>query len=166
MKNKKTKLTALLLLGIGFNQGYAQQASGDASGSGGSVAYSVGQIVYTTHTGSNGSVAQGVQQPYEILVITGLLETDIKLNLSAYPNPTTNYLMLQIDASAALSNQSMSYQLYDISGKLLESNTVVANSTTIKMEQMPTGSYFLKVTQNNTLVKTADSSYKRNTLVI
>jgi len=158
MKNKKTKLTALLLLGIGFNQMYAQQATtasgGDASGSGGSVAYSVGQIVYTTNTGSNGSVAQGVQQPYEISITTGLLETDIKLNLSAYPNPTTNYLMLQIDASAALSNQSMSYQLYDISGKLLESNTVVANSTTIKMEQLATGNYFLKVTQNNTLVKT------------
>jgi len=158
MKNKTTKLSALLLLGMGFNQGYAQQASiasgGDASGSGGSVAYSVGQIVYTTNTGITGSVAQGVQQPYEISTTIGLLETDIKLNLSAYPNPTTNYLMLQIDASASLSNQSMSYQLFDISGKLLESNTVVANSTTIKMEQMPTGTYLLKVIQNNKEVKT------------
>jgi len=158
MKNKKVKLSALLLLGIGFNQGYAQQASiasgGDASGVGGSVAYSVGQIVYTTNTGITGSVAQGVQQPYEISITTGMLETDIKLNLSAYPNPTTNYLMLQIDASASLSNQSMSYQLYDISGKLLESNTIVASSTTIKMEQMPTGTYLLKVTQNNKEVKT------------
>jgi len=154
MKNKTTKLTALLLLGIGFNQGYAQQASiasgGDASGSGGSVAYSVGQIVYTTHTGSNGSVAQGVQQAYEISITTGLLETDIKLNLSAYPNPTTNYLMLQIDNF----DKALSYQLYDISGKLLESNTLVANSTTIKMEQLATGNYFLKVIQNNKEVKT------------
>jgi len=154
MKNKKTKLSALLLLGIGFNQVYAQQATtasgGDASGSGGSVAYSVGQIVYTTYTGSNGSVAQGVQQPYEISITTGLLETDIKLNLSAYPNPTTNYLMLQIDNY----DKALSYQLYDIGGKLLESNTVVANSTTIKMEQMPTGTYLLKVIQNNKEVKT------------
>jgi len=158
MKNKKTKLTALLLLGIGFNNGYAQQATiasgGDASGSGGSVAYSVGQIVYTTNTGTTGSVTQGVQQPYEISITTGLLETGVNLNLTAYPNPTTSYLMLQIDASAALSNQSMSYQLYDNSGKLLESNTIVASSTTIKMEQMPTGTYLLKVTQNNKEVKT------------
>ena len=114
------------------------------------VAYSVGQIVYTTYTGSNGSVAQGVQQPYEISITTGLLETDIKLNLSAYPNPTTNYLMLQIDNY----DKALSYQLYDIGGKLLESNTVVANSTTIKMEQMPTGTYLLKVIQNNKEVKT------------
>jgi len=154
MKNKKTKLSALLLLGIGFNQGYAQQATtasgGDASGSGGSVAYSVGQIAYTTNTGTTSSLAQGVQQPYEISITTGLLETDIKLNLSAYPNPTTNYLMLQIDNF----DKDLSYQLYDISEKLLESNTVVANFTTIKLEQYATATYFLKVTQNNTLVKT------------
>jgi len=158
MKNKNKKLTALLLLGIGFNQGYAQQATtasgGDASGSGGSVAYSVGQIVYTTHTGSNGSVAQGVQQPYEISITTGLAETGINLNLTAYPNPTTNYLMLEIGTATVLSNQTMSYQLYDISGKLLESNAIVANSTTIKMEQLARGNYFLKVSQNNAEVKT------------
>ena len=154
MKNKKTKLTALLLLGIGFNHVYAQQATtasgGNASGSGGSVAYSIGQIVYTTNTGTTGSVVQGVQQPYEISIRTGLNEIGINLNLSAYPNPTTNYLMLQIDNY----DKALSYQLYDISGKLIESNTVVANSTTIKMEQMQTATYFLKVTQNNTLVKT------------
>jgi hypothetical protein len=149
MNNKTTKLTGLLLLGIGFNQVYAQQATtasgGDASGSGGSVAYSVGQIVYTTNTSSSGSVTQGVQQPYEISI-----ETDIKLNLSAYPNPTTNYLMLQIDNF----DKDLSYQLFDIRGRLLESNTVAANSTTINMEQMQTGTYLLKVTQNNKLVKT------------
>jgi len=154
MKHRKTKLIALLLLGIGFNQGYAQQASiasgGDASGSGGSVAYSVGQIVYTTHTGSNGSVAQGVQQPYEISITLGLEETEINLNLSAYPNPTTNYLMLQIDNY----DKALLYQLYDISGKLLESNTIVASSTTITMEALPTATYLLKVTQNNKEVKT------------
>ena len=154
MKNKKVKLSALLLLGICFNSLYAQQATAvsgaDASGSGGSAAYSVGQIVYTTNTGSNGSVAQGAQQPYEISVTTGLLETDFKLNLTAYPNPTTNYLMLQIDNF----DKALSYQLFDISGKLLESNAIVVNSTTIKMENYPTATYFLKVTQNNALVKT------------
>ena len=154
MKNKKTKLSALLLLGIGFNQGYAQQATtasgGDASGSGGSVSYSVGQVVYTTNTGSSGSVAQGVQQPYEISITVGLNEMGVNLNLSAYPNPTTNYLMLQIDNY----DKALSYQLFDISGKLLETNTIVANSTTIKMEQLATATYFLKVIQNNKEVKT------------
>jgi len=154
MKNNKTKLTALLLLGIGFNNGYAQQATtasgGDASGSGGSAAYSVGQIVYTTNTGTTGSVAQGVQQPYEISITTGLAETGINLNLTAYPNPTTNYLMLQIDNY----DKDLSYQLFNISGKLLESNTIVANSTTIKMENYPQATYLLNVMDNNKTIKT------------
>ena len=158
MKNKKTKLTALLLLGIGFNQGYAQQASiasgGDASGSGGSVAYSVGQIVYTTNSSANGSLIQGVQQPFEISITTGLTETDIHLSINAYPNPTIDYLTLVVDASTVLVNQYMSYQLYDISGKLLESNTIGSSSTSIEMKQLATSTYFLKVFDNHKEVKT------------
>ena len=149
MKNKKTKLSALLLLCFGFNNTYSQQVTtatgGDASGSGGSVAYSVGQIVYTTYSGANGVIMQGIQQPYDISITTGLNETGIKLNFSAYPNPTTNYLVLQIDNY----DKALSYQLFDISGKLLESNPIVAISTTIKMEQYATAIYFLKLTQNN-----------------
>jgi hypothetical protein len=58
--------------------------------------------------------------------------------------------MLQIDNF----DKALLYQLFDISGKLLESNTIVANSTTIKMEQLATGNYFLKVSQNNKEIKT------------
>ena len=93
---------------------------------------------------------QGVQQPYEISITTGLAKTEINLKLSAFPNPTTNYLMLQIDNF----DKNLSYQLFDFSRKLLESNTIVENSTIIKMEQLSTGSYFLKVFQNNKEIKT------------
>ena len=37
------------------------------------VAYSVGQIVYTTSTGTSGSVAQGVEQAYDYFFIPLLL---------------------------------------------------------------------------------------------
>ena len=38
-------------------------SGGDAKGSGGSVSYSVGQLFYRIYPGTNGSVAEGVQQP-------------------------------------------------------------------------------------------------------
>ena len=38
-------------------------AGADATGTGGTVSYSVGQVVYQTHTVTNGSVAEGMQQP-------------------------------------------------------------------------------------------------------
>ena len=143
---------------IGFNQGYAQKAStascGDASGSGGTAPYSVGQIAYTTYNGTTGSVAQGVQQPYEISVTVGLEELGINLDLSAYPNPTTDYLILQIDASTTLINEPLSYELYDIFGKLIERNQIAASRTTIDMAQLARATYFLKVIQDNKEVKT------------
>jgi len=44
-------------------------AGGNATGSGGTVSYSVGQLTYNTYQGSVGTVSEGVQQPYEILTI-------------------------------------------------------------------------------------------------
>jgi hypothetical protein len=63
-------LTAGLLWG-GFTQAQeSTNASGaDVIGSGGSVAYSIGQVVYTTNTGSTGSVAQGVLHAFEIFTV-------------------------------------------------------------------------------------------------
>ncbi|MCB0409870.1 MAG: hypothetical protein KDD29_06595, partial [Flavobacteriales bacterium] len=58
----------ILICSIVFAQENTVSSGGDALGVGGSASYSVGQVVYTTHTGVNGSIAQGVQQPYEISV--------------------------------------------------------------------------------------------------
>ena len=153
MKHKKVKLS-VLLLGLGLTA-QAQQATiatgGNASGSGGTVAYSVGQIVYTTNTGITGSAAQGVQQPYEISIVLGIEDNSINLELTAYPNPTTNYLTLNV-GKAELS--TLSFQLYDIIGKLIESRKIISSSESITMENLPTATYFLKVTNNNNEVKT------------
>jgi hypothetical protein len=155
MKTKMLKPIALLLLAFGIMTADAQQAAtatgGNASGSGGTVAYSVGQIVYTTHSGSNGTMAQGVQQPYEISVVVGLDIPTINLELSAFPNPTTSFLTLNL-GDTELSN--LRFQLFDISGKLIDSQTITNSSETIRMENLPTATYFLKITKNDTEVKT------------
>lgn len=76
MKYKKMKLSAIIILAMALTELKAQEAipasGGNATGSGGSVSYSVGQVEYSSNTGSGGSVAAGVQQPYEISVVTGL----------------------------------------------------------------------------------------------
>jgi len=159
MRYNRLKLSAVFMLGLGLTGLQAQEAitatGGYASGSGGSVSYSVGQIVYTTNSGANGSVSQGVQQPYEISVVSGVDEAEsINLILSVYPNPTTDFLTLKIDASATLSIQSMSYQLYDISGKLLKNKKIEGNETSIDMKQLILAIYLLKVIQGSKEVKT------------
>ena len=155
MKKNRKKTVVLLLLYFGIITAKAQQATtaagGNATGSGGSVAFSVGQIVYTTNTGTTGSVAQGVQQPYEISIVLGIEDHLINLDMQAYPNPTTNYLTLNI-GNAELS--ALNFQLYDISGKLIESRKIISSSETIGMENLPSATYFLKVNNNINEVKT------------
>ena len=155
MRNKRLKLSGVLLLGLGLTALQAQEAipatGGNASGSGGSVSYSVGQVVYTTNTGTNGSVAQGVQQPFEISVVTGLEEAKgINLVVSAYPNPTTDFLTLSV-GNFEVSN--LSYQLYDMQGKLLENKKLEGNKTSIVMSNLVPAIYFLKIIQNNKEIK-------------
>jgi hypothetical protein len=147
MRHKKLKLSAVLLLGLGLTGLQAQESvnatGGNALGSGGTVAYSVGQLVYTTNTGTSGSVAQGVQQPFEISVVTGLEEAKgINLLVSAYPNPTTDYLTLSID-EFDISN--LSYPLYDIQGKILETKKIEGNQASIVMSNLVPATYFVKV---------------------
>ena len=156
MRNKKLKFCTVLWLFIGLTGLQAQNtisaSGGNASGSGGSVSYSVGQIVYTSNTGTNGSAAQGVQQPYEISVVTGIEEAkDISLEIMVYPNPATDFVKLMIKNYEV---ENLRYQLYDINGRLLQDNKVEGNETNIVMSNFLPATYFLKVTDNNKVVKT------------
>ena len=133
--------SALFLMSGVFAQESSNSASGDASGAGGSVAYSIGQVVYTTNTGSNGSVAQGVQHAYEIFSV-GIKETALNISLTAFPNPTTENLILQI---SDYNNEQLSYQIFDVQGKQLSNGQITAPQTQINMNSLPTATYFLNV---------------------
>jgi len=149
MKYKKKLLTAVMLLGLGgLTSLQAQEdtttAGGEASGSGGSASYTVGQVVYTTNVGTNGnSVAEGVQQPYEISVVTGIPEAkDISLSVSAYPNPTSDYLTIKVEN---YKTENLQYVVFDISGKLLQQVKSTGNETSINIQDYPAANYFVKV---------------------
>jgi len=147
MRLKKVKLSFILLLSLCFTGLQAQETitttGSNASGSGGSVSCTIGQITYTQNNGINGSVAQGVQQPYEISV--GLKEADcISLQCLAYPNPTTDEIQLKVEGEKL---KDLSYQLFDMNGKLLENKKVDGNETNIAMTNFVKATYFLKVFQ-------------------
>jgi hypothetical protein len=152
MKHEKTIMSVMFLL-LGLGRLNAQEtpaaAGGEATGVGGTVSYSVGQVLYNTATGTNGSVGQGVQQPLEISTTVGIKETSINLELSVYPNPTTNYLTLKVEKT-----EGLTFQLHDLQGKVIENKAVSSTSTNISLEGQPTATYFLNVVKNNQLVKT------------
>src|SRR4051812_27503092 len=69
-------------------------SGGDATGTGGSVSYTVGQLDYINSTNGSATITEGIQQPYEIVIITGAQTTGISLSSSVYPNPTTDLITL------------------------------------------------------------------------
>ena len=144
----KNKSIPIVLLVTGFlSVGYAQAqqsanaAGGDATGSGGTVAYSVGQVVYTANNSPSGTVSQGVQQAYEIFLI-GINETELNSSLSVFPNPILDNLTLQI---SDYNNEKLSYQLFDIQGKQLSNGQVTAQQTLIDMNGLPSATYLINV---------------------
>lgn len=134
---------------------HAQQSinssGGNVTGIGGTVNYSIGQVVYTTNKGTSGYVAQGVQNAYVITVLKTVAEVnDIMLSIFVYPNPSSEYILLDI-LDFEISN--LSYQLYDLNGKLLKVEKITESKTNIIINHLIPAIYFLKVFKDNNEIK-------------
>ena len=96
----RSTICSILLLFALFVDIQAQESinvsGAELSGNTGTISYSVGQVVYNTHAMPGASFAEGVQQPYEISTVSGIDIPEIVLQMSTYPNPTTDYLNLSI----------------------------------------------------------------------
>ena len=154
MKNYKPKIIAALVFFLGILKVQAQQATvasgGNASGAGGKVSYSIGQVAYQAQTGTNGNVNQGVQQAFEIFTLSGEEFANIKLEAMVYPNPTTSIVTLKI---SNLSLNDLNYQFFDIQGRLIKTGTITDVETVLDIQQYPTATYLLKVNLNNKELK-------------
>jgi hypothetical protein len=147
-------IVAILFSGILLTAQEAILSTGaDVSGSGGSVSYSTGQVFFKTHPGTNDySIAEGVQQPYEISVVTGFEEADeINLMYMAFPNPSTDILKLKV---VNYENNNLSFHLYTMNGELLENKKLTGNITTISVAHLSSATYFLTVIENQKRIKT------------
>jgi hypothetical protein len=123
----------------------------NALGSNGSVSYSVGQITYSTQTGTTGTVAQGVQQPFEISTLSGAEFTAIELKVLAYPNPTKSVLTIAIGND---SFDGMQCELFDVAGKSLMVQPISASETILALDNLPSATYILKIWSNYKALKT------------
>lgn len=142
-------IVAGFLAGTAFISG-AQEAipaaGGTVTGDGGSVSFTVGQVVYTTVSGEEHTVSQGVQQPYEIWVVTSSEEIPISgIDVQAYPNPATDFVTLRVESALNQHFQPLAYELFDMTGRVLEKKTISSSHTNIPMGHLAPATYFLKV---------------------
>ena len=148
---KKLTLVACIVFStqLMYSQETIPTSGGDATGSGGSSSYTVGQLVYTTNIGS-GTVSQGVQQAFEFQTLSNSELNTINLSAIMYPNPTSDYVMLKI-SDHALDN--LSYNLIDINGKAISNGRIINGDPQFNMQQLEMGMYIIKVGQNNQKLK-------------
>ncbi len=146
----------LMFLGLLATQGLCAQqntvaAGGDAIGTAGSVSFSIGQVDHIQVTTPSGSVSQGVQQPYQIDITTGIVEEGIHLSLNAFPNPTREELRLSV---AGETTEGLSYTVIDERGRQLMDRQITADVTQIPLQDLAMAVYFLHVKRADQIVKT------------
>jgi len=157
MKSYILRITLFaFLIKVPFVSIFAQQctlpAGAELSGNSGSVSYSVGQLICTVNNGANGFVAHGVQQPYEISVVTDIYtEPGQDFELSILPNPFTDALILRIDVNL---NATCSANLYDFNGRLIVNYEIFQKETIFDFSSLVPAIYFLRISMSGNFVKT------------
>jgi len=134
-----------------ISQEIISSTNGESSGSGGSSSYTIGQVFFNTIESDNGSLVQGVQQPFEFQTLSTPALLTVQLTAVTYPNPTTDFVLLKI-LDTALEN--LQYTLFDLNGKTIVSKKINSFSTKITMKNFAIGMYLLKITKNNQPLKT------------
>ncbi len=135
-------LTAFI---VASNFAHAQESvnaiGGLDTGTGGTVSFSVGQMVYTTDTKESGSMVQGIQRPYRITT-TDIKRVNDDISFKAYPNPSSDDLFLEMNAYRS---EKLVYHLYDMQGKLIMTNSIEAPKTQINMRALAVGAYLIQI---------------------
>ncbi|XCF07577.1 T9SS type A sorting domain-containing protein [Tamlana crocina] len=154
MKQQRKKALKLALatafFGLAANQMDAQQtmvASGNnATGSGGSISYSVGQMIHVNNSSEDGSAIQGIQFAFDDANLS-IIDLQTNFEITTYPNPTTSILNVNING---IEEAPMDYQLFNTSGQIVRKGRVNGSSTKILVNDLPTASYILKIQNNQT----------------
>lgn len=116
-------------------------AGGDASGDGGTMAWTLGQADAAFLGAPAGSMAQGVQQPVEAITV-GLAATGAGLFCSVWPNPTAGDVAL---ALAGAAGASFRYQVLDPSGRRLAEGAVGSSPQIIPFRAYPPAPYLIRI---------------------
>ena len=126
---------------------------GTASGNGGTVTYTVGQIADQKVEGSGRYIIEGVKQPYEIQVVGINSYPGINLSAVVYPNPTENKVVLSI-RDYEIPSSGLTLQVYDLNGKFLKSMVIKDADTEIDFSGYAAATYQLRVVNEKQLLKT------------
>jgi len=116
----------------------------------GSLSWTVGELVIETITDGTNTLTQGFQQSR--LTVTAINDLKVPgIELSVYPNPTNNYLTIELKTDK---QRDLLLSLFDLNGRLILQKKMAGNQQTIKMQNYKPGTYILKISEGNKEIRT------------
>ncbi len=113
-----------------------------------SISWTLGEPVIETVSNTSNVLTQGFQQTK--LTVSEIFEINSKnISISLFPNPTQDFVNLEVD-----NYNNLTFQLFSFNGKLIQTNKLSSKNTEIKMTNLSAATYFLKILNNNKLIKT------------
>jgi Secretion system C-terminal sorting domain len=116
---------------------------GTTQGSSGSVSYSIGQVSYSESSVPEGSIQEGVQQPYEIAQVS-LHPSMSDIEIGVFPNPAHNQLTIRIPSFQT----GFQASLFDSSGSLIQLVNLNSSTTSIEVGTWSQGTYFIELSDS------------------
>lgn len=110
--------------------------------------FTVGELSPHYFSNSNLIVSQGFQQ--NNVNITSLVENNTNLEVSAYPNPTNDFLQIELESKDQI---EITFEIMDIQGKRVIHSTPNFSfqgkgKTLIDVSELPNGSYLILLFNN------------------
>jgi len=140
MKKLLLLIWILLLASTTFAQEVVSSAGKTEQNSGYEVSWTIGEPVINTLSTGSAILTQGFHQSK--LVITKIDQlADLKELITVFPNPTHQFALVRFNQLPA----NKSYQIFDLSGKILEAKPINAKDTQIDLTGFANGSYLLKI---------------------
>ena len=155
MKIQRIPLLPLVFFITFYCSSHAQVSlgttGGDLSGNGGGVSYSVGQYLSAVRVGDMTTLQLGVQQAFEISVVTSTDEELLALNPIVFPNPSRGRIYLKLNQNY---HQSYQYRLLDLQGKVLEQARLAENINSIDLTSYAAQVFFISIYHQERMLKT------------
>jgi hypothetical protein len=145
-------VSALMALISGFaNAQQVISSSGSVlKNSAGSLSFTVGELVIDTKSAGATAITQGFHQTKLTITAINVLREQ-KFSISAFPNPTNNFVNLKIEKGEI---RDVGFVLFDLQGKVLSNQKIESTNTEISFSGYKSGNYLLKVIQNGKEIQT------------
>ena len=133
-----------------FAQDAVVPSGGEGQGAGGTISYTVGQVFFHYYPGDEANITEGVQQAYEISVITEAEQDAFQLQLTAFPNPVADRLVLESEMPDHLPLQ---WKMCNISGQILDQGILEGSRVEINTQHLAAATYFIHISQDDQTVR-------------